>query len=194
MTHLRTTSSLRLSRLWRRLNGKLDAKSASLSAVLLGLLGGALLIGSSGASTPVASPAAGTEQAERTTTALANALVAAVASISDATPPGATLTEIEANSEAVSILLPECQNTYKLIDASGSPLDPDNVPKSNFEASALMELIGGAPLVQETIGGHLRTLVPLTSDMHPNCMTCHTNYGAFAPGTVVGAAVFKVKL
>ena len=57
-----------------------------------------------------------------------------------------------------------------------------------------MELLGGEPVVQEVQGGHLRTLVPLTSDMHPNCMTCHTNYAALPAGTVVGAASFKIRL
>jgi len=143
---------------------------------------------------PAAASAASPADAAQTTTALANALVAAVASISDATPPGSTLAEIDASSRAVSALLPECQTTYGLIDASGEPLDPTNAPKTQLEAQAMIELVGGVPVVQTTLGGYLRTFVPLTSDMHPNCTTCHTSYQALPPGTVVGAAAFKVKL
>ena len=125
---------------------------------------------------------------------MASALVAAVASISDATPPGASQTDIAAGFAAVEALVPDCQSTYGLIDASGDPLDIDNLPQGKFETDGMMQLLGGAPVVQETVGGHLRTLVPLTNDMHPNCATCHTNYDALAPGTVVGAASFKIKL
>ena len=153
-----------------------------------------LLVGSSLISATSAVPLLDDLKAQQTTTVLANALVAAVVSISDATPPGSNPSDVEANSDAVSILVPECQSTYKLIDASGNPLDTGNTPSGRFEADGLSDLVNGAPIVQEVVGGHLRTLVPLTSDMHPNCMSCHTNYNSLPSGTVVGAAAFKVKL
>ena len=90
--------------------------------------------------------------------------------------------------------MPDCQTTYRLIDASGGPLDVSNMARGPFETQGLADLIGGAPIVQEVEGGHLRTLVPLTNDMHPNCMTCHTNYAGLPAGSVIGAASLKVKL
>ncbi len=132
--------------------------------------------------------------AQETTTVLTNALVAAVASISDTTPPGATLMEIEAGSKAVSALVPGHGWNYRLIDATGSPLDHKNQPFGNFEVQSLAQLVLGSPTIQEVRFGKLRTLVPLTNDMHPNCKTCHVNYDALPAGTVVGAASIRVKL
>ena len=100
---------------------------------------------------------------------------------------------IDAGSEAISILLGD-STEYRLLDASGDPLDPENVAEGKFESDAMADLLDGAPVVQEVVGGHLRTVVPLTNDMHPNCITCHTNYAGMDPGTVVGAASFKVRL
>ena len=133
-------------------------------------------------------------QATQTTNALIGGLVSAVASISDATPPGSTPETLAANSDAISSLLPKCQQTYGLIDATGAPLNVTNLPKGGFEANALKELLGGVPKVEVVQGNHLRTMVPLTNDMHANCMSCHTNYALLPPGSVVGAASFKVKL
>ncbi|MEM9382124.1 MAG: hypothetical protein AAGB93_19370 [Planctomycetota bacterium] len=146
---------------------------------------------------PFASPSApapNLAEAQATTEALANAVVSAVISISDATPPGSDPAEIEAASRAVSLLAPGRWHSYRLIDATGDPLDGKNQPFGAFENQGLAQLVAGAPSVQQVIGGRLRTLLPLTNDAHPNCATCHTNYGALPPGTVVGAASFRVKL
>lgn len=133
-------------------------------------------------------------QATKTTETLVGGLVAAVGAISDATPPGSTPADVAANSAAVTLLLPPGNGSYGLIDATGFPLDPANLPKGSFEVGGLLELLGGAPIVQSVEGGSLRTMVPLTSDMHPNCMVCHADYGMLPAGTVVGAAAVRVKL
>lgn len=164
-------------------------KKSAFAAALVCLGVGSLVV-----STAVAVPPQDLDRAERTTVTLANAVVAAVISISDATPMGSSAADIEANSDAVSLLVPECQTSYKLIDATGDPLDLRNFPQGSFETDALEQLVNGAPIVQEVVGPDLRTYVPLTGDAHPNCATCHTNYVGLAPGTVVGAAAFKVKL
>jgi len=145
-------------------------------------------------SADAAAPMGGVAQAQQTTTTLTNALVAAVASISDAAPAMASPLELEAGFEAVSLLVPECQDAYRLVDATGEPIDPANVPQDSFERRSLQSLLAGAPVIQEIMGGELRTLVPLTSDMHPNCATCHTNYDLYPAGTVVGAASIRVGL
>ncbi|MEM7199955.1 MAG: hypothetical protein AAF628_06800 [Planctomycetota bacterium] len=132
--------------------------------------------------------------AQETTTFLANALIAAVANISDAVPAGTAPAQILSASAAVSALLPEAEPIYRLIDASGSPLDGKNLPKGPFEVQGMVQLAGGAASVQKQGSAFLRTLLPLTNDMHPNCMTCHANYAALPPGTLVGAASFRVRI
>ena len=133
-------------------------------------------------------------QAVETTSVLTDAVVAAVVSVSDACPPGSTPEEILAGSRTISLLVPESQSAIRLIDASGDPLDASNVPLDRFEARGMPKLLAGDPIVQEVYGRRLRTLVPLTSDMHGNCATCHTGFSAMPSGTVVGAAGFDVRL
>lgn len=166
----------------------------SLVASLVGLPLVAMIAG--GAAAPfLLGPATGdVEQAQETTAVLAGALVAGVVSISDASPPDATPEQLAAGSEAVSLLFSECQRRYRLIDASGAPLDPRNKPHGSWESNALADVVGGAGVVQEVVGGQLRTVVGLTNDMHPNCVSCHTNYAEFEPGTVIGAASFGIKI
>ena len=104
-----------------------------------------------------------------------------------------TADEIEAGSNAVSALFPGRHGAFRLIDATGDPLGCDNEPEGPFEANGVADLLAGMPVVQQTIGHRLRTLVPLTNDMHPNCATCHLNYDALPAGTVVGAASLRIK-
>jgi len=163
---------------------------ASLSGLSLLLL----LAGILDAPARAASPAAAGSRAERATAALTQSLVAAVANLSDGVPPGSSLGDILAASDAVSMLVPDCQDRYRLIDATGGPLDPANVPLDDFELLGLAELVGGATRVQRAFGPDLRTLAPLTSDMHPNCVTCHTSYAMLPPDSVVGAASLRVEL
>lgn len=153
-----------------------------------------LVAGSFEASARTASRAGDVEQAAQTTTILVDAVVARVVSISDSVPPEASPAAVGAASNAVSLLVPESQSAYRLVDATGAPLDASNVPADPFEVRALIRLLEGAPAVQEVVGAELRTLVPLTSDMHPNCTTCHADYGGLPPGTLVGAASFRVGL
>ncbi|MEM7308686.1 MAG: DUF3365 domain-containing protein [Planctomycetota bacterium] len=168
-------------------------KSLFTLATLAAPFAAVLAAGAFHASAGAPAAGGGLAQAEQTTVALADALVAAVASISDTVPAGSDPLEIAAASKAVSLLLPPGKKAYRLTDATGDPLDPKNDPKGTFEVQGLQDLVAGAPLVQQVIGGKLRTLVPLTSDMHPNCMTCHTNYAGLPSGTVVGAASLAVK-
>ena len=132
-------------------------------------------------------------QAQQTTAVLASALVAAVASITEATPPGSSPELIEANSEAISMLVPGRRSAYRLLDAIGDPLNPQNIARGRFERDAMDALLEGAPQVQEVAGNSLRTVIPLTNDMHPNCVTCHTAYDEYPSGTVVGAASLRVQ-
>lgn len=163
-------------------------------AALSGLSLVLLAVGSFDAPARAASGSGAITTAEQTTETLTQALVAAVASISDSVPPGAPAIELQAASVAVSLLLPESQEAYRLVDATGDPIDPGNLPQDEFEFRGLMQLVDGVPQVQRIQGSDLRTLVPLTNDMHPNCISCHTNFGALPPSSVVGAAALRVGL
>lgn len=160
-------------------------------SALVGLPAAAVLVG---AAPMIAGPTPGSvTKATETTAVLADALVAAVVSLSDAAPPDAPPEQIEAASDAVSLLLAECQDRFRLIDASGDPLDPANLPQGSFEIDALADVVNGAGVVQRIVAGELRTVIGLTNDMHPNCASCHANYSEMKPGTVVGAASFRVE-
>lgn len=166
-----------------------------ITASLVALPVAAIVAAGAAAPLYVGSASGDVAQAEQTTAALAGALVSAVASISDATPHDATPEQIAAGSAAISMLFAECQRDFRLIDASGDPLDSKNLPQGSFEVDALAELVSnGGGSVQEVINGRLRTVVALTNDMHMNCVSCHTNYGEFEPGSVIGAASFMVKI
>ncbi|MCA8950944.1 MAG: hypothetical protein KDE27_15680 [Planctomycetes bacterium] len=168
-------------------------------SVLCSVLAGPALLASLFTNPPAAPvalpvPVPDLATAQLTTAVLTDALVAAVVSISDAAPPTATATELAAGFAAVSALLSPGQHTYRLIDASGDPIEGRNRARGAFEIDGLAQLLGGAASVQASVGNELRTLVPLTSDMHPNCATCHANYGALPAGTIVGAASLRVRL
>lgn len=105
-----------------------------------------------------------------------------------------TSTDVSGPSEAVALPVPHCPSAYKLIDASGAPLDPANLPMGAYEIGVMAQLVSGTPLVQEVTGPFLRTYVPLKNSFHPNCVTCHTNYAGLAPGSVVGALATKIRL
>lgn len=126
------------------------------------------------------------EGAKRATDSLASALLSAVGNITANVTPET----FEADSLAVSLLLPGCQDTYRLIDGTGNPLDPGNVPVDSFEKKALKEALKGKT-TQEVENGFLRTVVPLTFSSE-NCAVCHLNYFEFELDEIIGAAAFKV--
>ena len=176
--------------------GRLTVTSITASLILLlavGVFGNSFLTKSFDASIAVAAPGDPTDGAIATTETLINALVAAVFSISDAT---VNPEDVGPNSEVVSLLLAPGQDNYRLIDASGGPLNPNNVARGNFERSALAELVATGGLgstVQDVVGNQLRTLFALTNNAHPNCVTCHENYAGLPSGTVIGAISTRVK-
>ena len=160
------------------------------------LLASALLAGLVTATTVLSAGASDrdVEHAKETTAKLADAVVAAVVNLSDSVPAGSSIGDITSASRAVSLIVPDCQDAYRLVDATGNPIDANNAPIDAFEVRGLMQLSGGAAVVQEVDGAYLRTMAPLTNDMHPNCATCHTAYTGMPANTFVGAAAFKVGL
>jgi hypothetical protein len=128
------------------------------------------------------------EVAEDATDALLSSLFAAVLEITDATTPE----NVAPNSLAISLLLPECQKGYRLLDGTGEPLDPRNVPNGDFERDALEDALAGQT-TQIVAQGKLLTVVPLPF-ADANCALCHTNYFDFEPGEIVGAVSLQLPL
>lgn len=129
--------------------------------------------------------------AETTTNALINALVAAVVNVTEDTVETGN---VGPNSRAISLLVPRGA-AYRLVDASGDPLDPRNKPRGRFEKQGLQKLVGQPAFstVQDEGSRKLRTLFSLP--FLPGCETCHTNYARdFEEGDIVGAISVKVRL
>jgi hypothetical protein len=128
------------------------------------------------------------EVAEDATDTLLSSLLAAVLDVTDATTPE----NVVPNSLAISLLLPECQKGYRLLDGTGEPLDPRNVPNGDLERDALEDALAGET-TQIVAQGKLLTVVPLPF-ADENCALCHTNYLDFEPGEIVGAVSLQVPL
>ena len=127
--------------------------------------------------------------AQATTDSLISALLAAVLNITFRTTPETVAEE----SHAISLLLPPSQQAYRLIDGTGSPLNPLNVPRGAFETAALEAALAGET-TQEVRGGKLLTVIPLPFAI-ANCSLCHayTEQG-IPPGAFVGAISLEVPL
>ena len=144
-----------------------------------------------GALLPSRALAGPVEEAQATTDALAGAVLAAIGSITAAT----TDDNITENSEAISLLLPKGKGAYRLLDATGDPLNKLNKPKGRFEAVAL-DNARNSVTTQEVKGQYLLTVVPLTltSENQEACARCHSNYEYIVVPDIVGAASFRIKL
>ena len=126
--------------------------------------------------------------AQATTDSLINALIAAVLDITDRTTPATVGPE----SHAISLLLPASQRAYRLLDGTGDPINPLNVPNGRFESEALEAALVGQT-TQRVRGRKLLTVTPLPNAA-ANCTLCHDNYAEFAPGAVVGAISIEVPI
>ncbi len=130
-----------------------------------------------------------------TTTALADAVIAAVASISDGVgAPGAPQSTIDTYSLAISLLLGNDDSVRLISNRSlGLLLGRNNSkPRGNVEKSLLADALSSGTPQSAVSGNTLITVIPLSDNFHPNCVTCHTD---FVPdGTLIGAASFRVPM
>jgi hypothetical protein len=82
----------------------------------------------------------------------------------------------------------------RLIDATGSPINKENVPQSDFEKRAIRKLAEGETYVSE-VGRHndrpvLRAATPVPAVMQ-QCIRCHPGY---KEGELLGALVYEVPI
>ncbi len=67
----------------------------------------------------------------------------------------------------------------RLLDASGEPIDDDNLPKDEFEKAAVKAMLEGKPIYEQVTEKEgkkvLRTVTPIPVVME-KCVMCHANY------------------
>lgn len=82
----------------------------------------------------------------------------------------------------------------KLLDATGSPFNPDNNPKDEFERIAIAALISGSPYYEtiEMIDGveYLRAATKVSAVIE-GCTLCHPNRKV---GDLMGALTYKIPI
>jgi hypothetical protein len=82
----------------------------------------------------------------------------------------------------------------RLLDATGKPLNAENVPKTDFEAAALKRIAAGEAYVDQPVEEdgkrYLRaaTVLPVVND---KCVLCHPGTKV---GSVMGAISYKIPL
>ena len=82
----------------------------------------------------------------------------------------------------------------RLVDATGEPLNDENIPKNEFEKTAIVKIKSGQPyfdaVVEENDRKFLRaaTLLPVVNE---KCILCHPGNKV---GDVLGAISYKIRL
>lgn len=85
----------------------------------------------------------------------------------------------------------------RLVDATGEPYNDENVAKSDFEKSAVQQLVKGKPAVDSVITRdgkrYLKaaTAIPVVMD---KCVMCHENYKNVPEGRAIGAVSYEVPI
>lgn len=89
------------------------------------------------------------------------------------------------------------ETKVRLIDATGTPYDSDNVANDEFERKGLVELKKGAALHEEVImkdgKPHLRSLTAVPVVME-KCVMCHSHYADVKKGEPIGAISYTVPI
>ena len=85
----------------------------------------------------------------------------------------------------------------RLVDATGEPLNDENVAEDAFEKSAIKKLTGGESWVEEVEVRdgvkHLRVATPIPV-VFEKCTMCHDNYEDTKSGQVIGALTYIVPI
>ncbi|HVJ69463.1 MAG TPA: DUF3365 domain-containing protein [Caulifigura sp.] len=85
----------------------------------------------------------------------------------------------------------------RLIDATGEPYDDDNLPKDDFEKSAIKALKAGQAsdekIVTKNGKNYLRvaTAIPVVME---KCTLCHENYKKVPKGQAIGALGYEIEI
>lgn len=83
----------------------------------------------------------------------------------------------------------------RLVDLSGDPLSPNNVPNNDFEKEAGKQLLAGQAsfekVVEKDNQRHLLTATPVPVVMK-KCVMCHPNYADVKAGTPIGMISYSL--
>lgn len=85
----------------------------------------------------------------------------------------------------------------RLIDATGDPYEPDNVPKSDFEKQAIKQLVAGKTYVDKIVEKdgkrylQAATAIPVVME---KCVMCHESYAKVPKGQAIGALGYVVPI
>ncbi len=86
-------------------------------------------------------------------------------------------------------------HSVRLVDASGAPVNDENVAKEGFEKKAIREILAGKASYDEVIvEGDKKFLVAATAIpvVMEKCIMCHENYRNVEKGKAIGALSYKV--
>ena len=85
----------------------------------------------------------------------------------------------------------------RLLDASGEPIDDENVAKDDFEKSAIKKLKAGESYVDEVVEKdgkrYLRAATPIPVVLE-KCIMCHENYKQAKKGEPIGSLSYTVPI
>ncbi len=85
----------------------------------------------------------------------------------------------------------------RLLDATGDPYEPNNAPQTEFEKSAIKELVGGKAYVDKVVEKdgkrylYAATAIPVVME---KCVMCHENYANVPKGKAIGALGYVVPI
>ena len=84
----------------------------------------------------------------------------------------------------------------RLLDATGDPLNAENLPAKGFEQDAIKQLLAGKPWIEKTVSisgkPHLQVATPIPV-VFEKCIMCHDNY-ADAGKKPIGALAYTVPI
>ncbi|HBJ35596.1 MAG TPA: hypothetical protein DDZ51_12780 [Planctomycetaceae bacterium] len=84
-----------------------------------------------------------------------------------------------------------------MIDATGDPYEAENVAKSDFEKSAVAQLVAGKDYVDQPVFRdgkpilQAATSIPVVMD---KCVMCHDNYANLPKGKAIGALTYEIAI
>ncbi len=85
----------------------------------------------------------------------------------------------------------------RLLDATGTPYDDENVAEDDFERDAIKQLLAGTAWVEkiETREGvrHLRVATPIPV-VFEKCIMCHDHYADVPEGQAIGALTYVLPI
>lgn len=85
----------------------------------------------------------------------------------------------------------------RLVDATGDPYNAENVAESEFEKSAIPQLVAGKDYVERAIVRdgkpilQAATAIPVVME---KCVMCHDNYANLPAGKAIGALTYEITI